>query len=436
MKKVLVLILSMALMACNPVPQSWTVTIIGLKDEPEIITVQQGENYRFVLPEDALFNRVFVNEVEVQLDANHEYLIEDIQTDIQITFNRQHTIILEQGVGYELVIVDDHQVVNEGQHVMFQLILDDDYDQSEPKVYINNIQTVLTDFEFEVEAVMSNLMITVRNVIRNPESPSIESPVAPPVETPVESPVESPIEPPKPNYGQYSNRDLSWWYRIPSPLNLGVQPTIEADIARLLQQYNGLWLKPATKKVIYLTMDEGYEYEQNTEQILDIAKVKQVPIMFFVTGSYVQRNPQLVQRMVKEGHVVANHTDRHLRAAPALDEGTEVFIQDIKQLEEKYRDLMGQEIAKFYRPPEGGYSERSLKIAQDLGYTTVFWSFAYRDWLVDAQPDLQQAYEQIMGQLHPGSIMLLHAVSVTNVQLLERLIDDIRAQGYVFDVLK
>ncbi|HHX06881.1 MAG TPA: polysaccharide deacetylase family protein, partial [Erysipelothrix sp.] len=294
MKKVLVLILSMALMACNPVPQSWTVTIIGLKDEPEIITVQQGENYRFVLPEDALFNRVFVNEVEVQLDANHEYLIEDIQTDIQITFNRQHTIILEQGVGYELVIVDDHQVVNEGQHVMFQLILDDDYDQSEPKVYINNIQTVLTDFEFEVEAVMSNLMITVRNVIRNPESPSIESPVAPPVETPVESPVESPIEPPKPNYGQYSNRDLSWWYRIPSPLNLGVQPTIEADIARLLQQYNGLWLKPATKKVIYLTMDEGYEYEQNTEQILDIAKVKQVPIMFFVTGSYVQRNPQLV----------------------------------------------------------------------------------------------------------------------------------------------
>ncbi|HHX07800.1 MAG TPA: polysaccharide deacetylase family protein, partial [Erysipelothrix sp.] len=141
-------------------------------------------------------------------------------------------------------------------------------------------------------------------------------------------------------------------------------------------------------------------------------------------------------RMVKEGHVVANHTDRHLRAAPALDEGTEVFIQDIKQLEEKYRDLMGQEIAKFYRPPEGGYSERSLKIAQDLGYTTVFWSFAYRDWLVDAQPDLQQAYEQIMGQLHPGSIMLLHAVSVTNVQLLERLIDDIRAQGYVFDVLK
>ena len=182
-------------------------------------------------------------------------------------------------------------------------------------------------------------------------------------------------------------------------------------------------------------MDEGYEYENNTNEILDIASEKNVVITFFVTGSYIDQNPQLVQRMVVEGHVVANHSNKHLRVSPALDVSDQTLIDDIIQLEEKYRSLTGKEISKLHRPPEGGYSERSLAINDALGYRTVFWSFAYRDWLVDDQPKEQEAFDKIISQVHPGAILLLHAVSKTNVAILGDLIDEIRAMGYTFTSL-
>ncbi|NLF19925.1 MAG: polysaccharide deacetylase family protein [Clostridiaceae bacterium] len=232
-------------------------------------------------------------------------------------------------------------------------------------------------------------------------------------------------------YTVYPNTDLSWWYIPPKPLNQQLPAKIDPGIAALIAKYSTLWQLPSGSKKIYITMDEGYEFETNTAEILDIAKAKNIPITFFITGSYLNHNLPLVKRMLAEGHQVANHSFNHLRPAPALAISTDYYIADIQSLASRFRELTGSEIAPFYRPPEGGYSERALKIVEDLGYTTVFWSFAYRDWLTDAQPDITAAFDRISGELHDGSILLLHAVSDTNVAVLAQLIDFVRAQGYV-----
>ncbi|HHU03910.1 MAG TPA: polysaccharide deacetylase family protein [Fastidiosipila sp.] len=227
---------------------------------------------------------------------------------------------------------------------------------------------------------------------------------------------------------------MSWWYRRPAP---GERATIDAGIQSLISSYGAVWqLAPSGQKRVYLTMDAGYEFENNTTEILDIAAAKGVPITFFITGSYLNNNFGLVQRMINEGHQVGNHTQRHLRASAALETSTQTFINDLLELEMNYLSLTGRPMPKLYRPAEGGYSERSLKIAKDFAYTTVFWSFAYRDWLTDDQPDPDAAFDLIMSELHDGSILLLHAVSDTNVAILPRLIDAIRAEGYTFVLLQ
>lgn len=234
-------------------------------------------------------------------------------------------------------------------------------------------------------------------------------------------------------YAAYPNNDLSWWYVRPAP---GKRATIDSGVQTLINKYGAIWQLAPGPKVVYLTMDEGYEFEANTSEILNIAAEKNVPITFFITGGYLQNNLGLVQRMIREGHQVGNHTQRHLRASEALAISTQTFINDIVELEQNYLSMVGRPIPKLYRPPEGGYSERSLKVAKDLGYTTVFWSFAYRDWLTDDQPDPAVAFELIMNELHDGSILLLHAVSDTNVEILPKLIDAIRAEGYTFALLQ
>ncbi len=287
----------------------------------------------------------------------------------------------------------------------FKLTIPDNH-----KVFINDQEG---DIDENNELFIQN--ITSDHIIRIEGIPIVEQP--PIVE-----------EPPKVvDYSQYSNEDLSWWYRT------GTTATIDSGIANLISGFDVLWKQDTTEKIVYLTMDEGYEYLDNTKRILDIAKEKNVKITFFITGSYLDRQPNLVLRMLQEGHVVANHTDKHLRA-PSIT--VDQLIEDITLLETKYQQLTGQPIAKLYRPAEGGYSERSLAIANDLGYTTVFWSFAYRDWLTDDQPDPDTAYQLIMNQLHPGAILLIHAVSVTNVEILPDLIDGIRNQGYTIGILQ
>lgn len=178
---------------------------------------------------------------------------------------------------------------------------------------------------------------------------------------------------------------------------------------------------------IYLTFDEGYE-NGYTDDILDTLKEKGVQAVFFVTMPYVQSEPELVQRMIDEGHIVGNHSVNH----PSFpDLSAEECRQEIMELHDYVKENFGYEMSLF-RFPMGEFSEADLKVVQDLGYRSVFWSFAYRDWLVDEQPDPQEAIATIEDKCHPGAIYLLHAVSETNAQILGQVIDDLRGEGYVF----
>lgn len=178
---------------------------------------------------------------------------------------------------------------------------------------------------------------------------------------------------------------------------------------------------------IYLTFDEGYE-NGYTDDILDTLQEKGVQAVFFVTMPYVQSEPELVQRMIDEGHIVGNHSVNH----PSFPEiSLEECQQEIMELHDYVKENFGYEMSLF-RFPMGEFSEADLKVVQDLGYRSVFWSFAYRDWLVDEQPDPQEAIATIEDKCHPGAIYLLHAVSETNAQILGQVIDDLRVEGYVF----
>ncbi len=178
---------------------------------------------------------------------------------------------------------------------------------------------------------------------------------------------------------------------------------------------------------IYLTFDEGYE-NGYTDDILDTLKEKGVQAVFFVTMPYVQSEPELVQQMIDEGHIVGDHSVDH----PSFPEiSFEECQQEIMELHDYVKENFGYEMSLF-RFPMGEFSEADLKVVQDLGYRSVFWSFAYRDWLVDEQPDPQEAIATIEDKCHPGAIYLLHAVSETNAQILGQVIDDLRGEGYVF----
>lgn len=234
-----------------------------------------------------------------------------------------------------------------------------------------------------------------------------------------------------------SNASLSWWYNRPSPVNEDIPATVSAAVRLMAGHYNVRWQKPlADHPVVYLTMDEGYEYETNTTEILDIAQEKDVQITFFITGSYLSSKPALVKRMIAEGHQVLNHTKTHARLEDLVSDGGESdLLADIRALETAFQSATGQTMKKWLRPPEGGYSERALAYLTRNGYKVIFWSFAYRDWVTDDQPDPAEAKSLILGELHNGSIILLHAVSDTNVAILPSLIDGIRSRGYEIALL-
>jgi peptidoglycan-N-acetylmuramic acid deacetylase len=234
--------------------------------------------------------------------------------------------------------------------------------------------------------------------------------------------------------GTLSNEKLSWYYTVPSPLGENRPASIPASVRNLAGPYDVIWQHPQEgRKVVYLTMDEGYEFETNTTEILDTAKLKGVPITFFITGGYLRDHPELVGRMVDEGHLVANHTVSHPNLPALLDEkGRDALLAELDDLAADFKNTIGIDLPKLVRPPEGAYSESVLAILRQAGYRAVFWSFAYRDWLTAEQPDPAAAMDKILGQLHDGSILLLHAVSNTNVAILPDLIDEIRTRGYEF----
>lgn len=185
-------------------------------------------------------------------------------------------------------------------------------------------------------------------------------------------------------------------------------------------------------RVLYLTFDAGYE-NGNIEKILDVLKTENVPGAFFILGNLIRRNGALVKRMRDEGHLVCNHTMKHPDMSKISD--SETFEKELDSLASLYRDEIGGEMAKYYRPPEGRFSAKNLEMAQSLGYKTIFWSFAYADWDNAKQPSEEYAVKKILDNTHNGAVILLHPTSATNAAILPRLIREWRSMGYRFGTL-
>ena len=177
----------------------------------------------------------------------------------------------------------------------------------------------------------------------------------------------------------------------------------------------------------------GYE-NGNTPAILDALKKHQTPATFLVVGNFVKDNPELVQQMLAEHHTVGNHTEHHPDMSQMADLAS--FQKEIGGLESLFREATGQEISKYYRPPQGKYSEANLKMAQELGYKTFFWSMAYVDWYADNQPTKEEAFEKLLGRIHPGALVLLHNTSPTNAAILDELLTKWEEMGYSFGTLE
>jgi peptidoglycan-N-acetylmuramic acid deacetylase len=199
-----------------------------------------------------------------------------------------------------------------------------------------------------------------------------------------------------------------------------------------LSAYGAAYLGDTGKPVIYLTFDAGYE-NGCTAKILDVLKAHHVTAAFFVVGNYIAQNPELVRRMVDEGHIVGNHTYHHCDMSKLSDQAS--FEKELTSLEDLYRETTGQKMQKFYRPPQGIYSEDNLKMAQALGYHTVFWSLAYVDWLQDDQPTSEEAFDKLIPRIHNGAIVLLHSTSQTNAEILDALLTRWEDLGYSFGTL-
>lgn len=199
-----------------------------------------------------------------------------------------------------------------------------------------------------------------------------------------------------------------------------------------LKKLNAHYLADGDDKVIYLTFDAGYE-NGNTEPILEALKKHKVSATFFVVGHYLESSPDLVKRMVAEGHTVGNHTYTHPDMSKISN--MEDFRKEMEGVEKKYQEITGKEMTKFYRPPQGKYSMENLKMAQELGYHTFFWSLAYVDWYQDKQPTKEEAFEKLIGRIHPGSIVLLHSTSSTNGAILDELLGKWEDMGYRFGTL-
>ena len=196
-----------------------------------------------------------------------------------------------------------------------------------------------------------------------------------------------------------------------------------------LRQFDTVYLGDTSEKVIYLTFDAGYE-NGCTTKILDVLQKHQVKAAFFLVGNYIEKNEDLVRRMVKEGHIVGNHTMHHYDMSKLSDKAS--FTRELTDLEALYKTATGVDIPKFYRPPQGIYSEENLRMAKELGYKTVFWSLAYVDWNNDAQPSREQAFSKLLPRIHNGAVVLLHSTSQTNAEILDELLTKWEEMGYHF----
>lgn len=222
---------------------------------------------------------------------------------------------------------------------------------------------------------------------------------------------------------------LRWYVKRNTEHRTPILPSEFAPLAEYDAYYADT--KNPGEKVLYLTFDAGYE-NGNVKSILDTLKDKGVSGAFFILSHFLTANPDLVKRMIDEGHLVCNHTARHHNMAKANESEMRRELSDLETL---FRETTGREIAKYYRPPEGSFCWKNLAVAKEMGYATVFWSFAYADWANDKQPSPDFAVRKIRDNMHPGAVLLLHPTSETNAKILPYLIDCFRNEGYRFGTL-
>ena len=211
----------------------------------------------------------------------------------------------------------------------------------------------------------------------------------------------------------------------------GRRPVGNATISELLP-WHAYYAQDTDEKIIYLTFDCGYE-NGNTPAILDALKKHQVSATFFAVGTFLESQPDLIRRMVAEGHSVGNHTWHHPDMSAIST--PESFSEELDRTADAYRQITGQDMPRYYRPPQGKYSEENLKMAKALGYKTVFWSLAYADWDINRQPGRDYVHEAVTKYIHNGAVILMHAVSADNAAELPSIIDDVRKMGYEFNSL-
>lgn len=211
----------------------------------------------------------------------------------------------------------------------------------------------------------------------------------------------------------------------------GTQPRGNAS-AEDLAWYDGYYVGSDSEKVLYLTFDCGYE-NGNTQPILDALKKHDAKATFFVVGHFLETAPDLVKQMAEDGHAVGNHTYHHpdMSSISALED----FQKELDDVADLFREVTGKELSPYYRPPQGKCNTENIKMAQQLGYATVFWSLAYVDWNQDDQPSHEEAFEKLTTRIHPGAIVLLHNTSRTNGEILDELLTRWEEMGYRFEPL-
>lgn len=208
----------------------------------------------------------------------------------------------------------------------------------------------------------------------------------------------------------------------------GTQPTGNAS-AEDLAWYDAYFIGDDSEKVIYLTFDCGYE-NGNTAPILDALKKHDAKGTFFVVGHFLESAPDMVKRMVEEGHTVGNHTYHHLDMSAISD--METFQKEMDDVADKFKEITGEELSPYYRPPQGKCNADNLKKAQELGYCTIFWSLAHVDWNQDKQPGREESIEKLTSRIHPGAVVLLHNTSKTNGEIMDELLTKWEEMGYKF----
>ncbi|GGM30051.1 delta-lactam-biosynthetic de-N-acetylase [Paraliobacillus quinghaiensis] len=209
------------------------------------------------------------------------------------------------------------------------------------------------------------------------------------------------------------------------------QPPEVGKYGQILEENGGYYIDKSGDKVVYLTFDNGYE-QGYTEPILDVLKKEDVPATFFVTGHYVRSQPELVKRMDRDGHIIGNHSNHH---ADFTTLSKEEMKEDLTLLDRAVAAITDQEKLQYLRPPRGTFNPQTIQWANELGYTHVFWSLAFVDWETDHQKGWEKSYQQVMKQIHPGAVILLHTVSKDNAEAIEHFITDLRKQGYTFKSL-